>query len=562
VNAEPATVRSQRPVVSAAYFALLIACSAILAVAWAGRFQIGSVWDDSYFAIRYADNWLATFVLAWNQGESPTFGLTSLLYLLVVVPVRALTPSSPALAASLSSLLSGVVFFVSLLWLATRVSVSGLHQGRGPAGLCVFTLAAASGPFADHLASGMDTTFAMAFLTVYLVILDERSRREGTGLDLIAGAWAGTAFLARPDLLIVTFGAPVSAFLLGNRIDERRRTLRMLMVASVVLGVEVAVAASYFRSPLPLPFFAKATGLYGPSIHATYAGVAWAQLKQFGAAHWHVFALIALPVVLAPRRWWRETPAAEKGLMIGTALFLGYHSSFVLPIMAFSQRFYYPVLPALIYLAVRAGGRLIEQARGSGARARFGKTGPIVLAVIVSASLVRASVSEGRVFDSSLAEGTVGRFSVVEHFDRAGFAKVWPGLDLIASLPDTVAIAATEVGFPAAMNPYKRIIDLSGLNDADIAQGEQSPAAVLRERRPDVIYLPHPDYREMNQQIRDEPGLLSAYDLSPAPSGPPSLRVAIRRDGRYYTRLQAILGTTGAREPEASAMTGDHSPRR
>jgi hypothetical protein len=563
-KAEPSTGHSESSLIrSATCVAFFVVCGAILAIAWAARFRISSVWDDAYFAVRYADNWLATGVPAWNRGDAPTFGLTSLMYLMVVVPLRAITPSSPALAASLSSLLSGVGFFVSLLWLTGRVSVSALPR-RWAAGLGMFTLAAASASLADHLTSGMDTTFAMAFLTIYLALLEERSQRDAAGLDLIAGAWAGLAFLARPDLLLLTLGPLVSAFLLSARTDERRRALRMLMVAGSVLGFEAALAASYFSSPLPLPFFAKATGLYGPSIHATYAGVAGAQLKQFGVAHWHLFALILLPSRVAPRKWWREMPAVEKGLMIGSALFLGYHALFVLPIMAFSQRFYYPVLPALIYLALRATGRLIEQARNSGTKDRFGKTGSILLALIVVVSLVRTAVSEWRVFETSLSNGTTGRFSVVEHFQTAGLAKVWPGLEVIASLPDDLVVAATEVGFPAAMNPDKRIIDLSGLNHADIALGRLSPATVLSESRPDVIYLPHPDYREMNQRIRDEPGLLSGYRLASPPEGPPALRLAVRRNSPYIAKLEGLLTLDSSRDAKSGvdSRREDHSPRR
>src|SRR4029453_7354546 len=43
------------------------------------------VWDDSYMFVRYADNLRAFHTVAWNPGGAPTYGLTSPLFLSVVL---------------------------------------------------------------------------------------------------------------------------------------------------------------------------------------------------------------------------------------------------------------------------------------------------------------------------------------------------------------------------------------------------------------------------------------------------------------------------------------------
>jgi hypothetical protein len=511
----------------------------VLVVALLARFTIGAVWDDAYIVLRYADRLIATGVLSWNPGEPPTYGLTSPLFLGVVVPIRAGVDTSPALAALLSSLVCGVIAIGLMLRLIAGASPGWSLAALLRIALLIISLALSAGPLADHLSSGMDTTFAMAWLSVYFLLV----ARRGPPAATLAGVWGGLAFLARPDLLLFTLSTPVVLALTSSTREGQAGAFRMLRSTLITLGIQLALTTWYFGSTLPLPFHAKGGNLYGDSIRETYAGVAWAQLRAFVRSFWPLFLMAGVGILIDPRRWWRRDEPLEKGILAGVLLFLGYHAFFVLPIMYYSQRFYYPALPALAYLAGRGVTRLIESGPPIAAWGAPARMVAALAALLAIAGVAHSGLSEWRALGSVRAAGRFGGFSVTRHFTEGGMDRVWPGLDVIAALPDDLRIATTEVGFPAAMNPGKRIIDLAGLDHADIALGRTSPSDVVRRERPDVLYLPHPDYREMNRRIRNEPDLLAAYEMAPEASSPPTLDLAILRSSPHYEALRPLVRT-------------------
>ena len=525
---------------------LLAGCLALVGIGGLARFSSRSVLDDSYIVSRYADNVLATGRLSWNPGAEPTYGLTGPLYLVVVAPLRAVASDSPALALSLSSLLCGVASILLMIQMARKSGGGGALHRRIAVGLVLFSCASSIETFASHLLSGMDTMFAIAYLTAYFLLLLRREARGGAAHDMMAGAWGALAFLARPDLLIFTVSVPLLLWWLNVEAPARSSARRLLAVTLGALALLVAFTTWYFDSALPLPFRAKGLRFYGDFIYERYAGVALAQLRSFGTSYWFLFALAGVNIVLGPRQWWRSTPPLEKGILAGTVAFLAYHATLVLPIMSDSQRFYYPTLPALVYLGNRGLFRLIKGGRGLSSWRWPARAVAACCAAIGLWGLVRACASEWEGLRVLRAQGGFARFSLSETFARGELVKVWPGLDIIAGLPDDLVIATTEVGFPAAMNPGKRIVDLAGLNETGIVLGRFSPAELLRAILPDVIYLPHSDYREMNRAIRAEPDLLSRYQLSSGTAEPPSLDVAILRESPHYASLRAIVAERGS----------------
>lgn len=511
----------------------------VLVVALLARFTIGAVWDDAYIVLRYADRLIATGVLSWNPREPPTYGLTSPLYLGVVVPIRATVDGSPALAALLSGLVCGVIAIGLMLRLIVGASPGWSLEALLRVTLLFVSFALSAGPLADHLSSGMDTTFAMAWLSVYFLLV----ARRGPSAATLAGVWGGLAFLARPDLLLFTLSTPVVLALTSSTGADRAAAFRMLRSTLITLAIQLAFTTWYFGSTLPLPFHAKGGTLYGDSIRETYAGVAWAQLRAFVRSLWPLFLMAAVGMLRDPRRWWRRDEPLEKAVLAGALLFLGYHAFFVLPIMYYSQRFYYPALPALAYLAGRAVSRLLESGPPISALGSPARMASALAALLAIAGVVHSGISQWRALGLVRDGGTFARLDVSRHFTEGGMNRLWPGLDTIAALPGDVTIATTEVGFPAVMNPGKRIIDLAGLNHTDIALSRRSPSEVLRREKPDVMYLPHPDYREMNRAIRNEPDLLAAYEMAPEASSPPTLDLAILRSSPHYEALRLLVRT-------------------
>lgn len=538
-STSPLLGSNRTPLADVALLSLLITfCGAVLALACLSRFTIVSVWDDAYITVRYADHWIAERRLIWNAGEAPTYGVTGPLWLLIVTPLRTLLPGSPALVASLSSLACGIGATLLLGALVRTALPEGRARGLVSAVIVLASLAASAPDVATHFLSGMDTMFAVAYLSAYLLLLEWR---EGKGVfaDVTAGLAGALAYFARPDLLLFTIAIPL--VMAVSRGDSRRRrgAARILATTLAVLALELVAAHACFGSALPLSFYAKGTSLYGDGIETTYAGIATAQLRAFVKAYWFFVLPAVGAFAIAPSKWWKEACAYEKGVAAGVAAFVGYHAIFVLPVMYYGQRFYYPALPAVLCLGVLGARRLDQRLRGTMA----GRSAPLVMAAVAAFGLGQTAIREVRLYGDSASAALRGRFDLEEHYARGGPSIVWPGLDRIARLPNDLVIATSEVGMPAAMNPGKRILDLAGLNHTDLALGRTSASRLLVRERPDVIYMPHADYREMTRAIRAEPELVSRYEWA-ASVAPPTLGVAILRDGRYAAALRSLVRTS------------------
>src|SRR5208283_3139015 len=91
-----------------------------VAMAVLSKSSASYVWDDSFMFVRYADNIIKCHQIAWNPCGSETYGLSSLLFLVVVVPIRLLFPEEPALCAFLSSVIGGFAFLFLLIALIER----------------------------------------------------------------------------------------------------------------------------------------------------------------------------------------------------------------------------------------------------------------------------------------------------------------------------------------------------------------------------------------------------------------------------------------------------------
>ena len=120
---------SGRPSGGWAGFALAVCCG-IIGLGVLSRFAAGYVWDDAYLFVRYADILLSDGRLSWNPGGEATYGITSCLYLGAVLAVWLLVSENPALAAGLSSLVSGLVFVVLLAILFRRYTDEGVVGRR------------------------------------------------------------------------------------------------------------------------------------------------------------------------------------------------------------------------------------------------------------------------------------------------------------------------------------------------------------------------------------------------------------------------------------------------
>lgn len=519
----------------------LVTCVLLIVLALLPRFNGFRILDDAYMFVRYADNLLATGTMSWQPGGEAVYGATSVLYVIFLLPFRLLAPDNPALALFMSSFFWGMAFVLLLFRLALREISMPDKLKPYVAGLVLLTLAISMEALYVHFSSGMDTMFVMAYLTGFL-ILAHRFYKTPEGMAwLKLGLLGGLAWFVRPDLLVFVLGLPGWLLLFGGA-RLRSPALKALGVTAALTLACLGVAAATLHSPLPMSFFAKGTGLYGEGFASHYTYVSIWELSRFIARQWPLVLLIGMGVFLKWGRLRRAYSALDVGIVVAIVFFLIYYTFFVLQVMGFGQRFYYPLLPFLVYLAVRelvAGEENLFQS--GGLRLKDLPYAVERLSVVfLGGVLLVYGVRYGARLKNSNAGKQLAVFQVEKTY-RAELKDYWFKLDRFSALPDDLVIATTEVGMPAAMNPGKTVIDMAGLNEPKLIENGLSCDYILERWQPDLIYLPHPHYENLVKSFEQSERLAREYVVYPDTTLKVAMGVAVRQHGKHSRALGAIF---------------------
>lgn len=539
----------------------------LLVLSVLARFSATSVMDDAFMFVRYAEQWLASGQLRFNPGDSPTYGLTSPAFLLVVAPIRMLVPGQPALVALLASLACAIAAAGMCVALVAKAAGRDAGTRRLAVAGFLFSLVVAEGSYTLHAVSGMDTSLAILWVAAYVRAAVWHGQRDDARGTLLLGLLGGIAWSIRPDLVLFAIGIPAAHMILGGSSRAARGAWRVLAITCVLTALQVAFYARGTGSPVPLPFFAKAMGLYGPEFEAQYRHVGREQLLKFVAHLPLVFGFAVAGVAVAPRTWWRRSTPTEKGVAAATLAYLGYYAFGVLQVMYYGERFFFPALPALAFLAARGFARLTRTlrprpsanvllaglARGSAPRERWTPPGFLRDArTLTLLGTVMALAGLGRVAFSALREARhpedaprAFHLDVNEDYQRH-WTHYWPLLDSVSGLPGPVVIATTEVGRVVAMNPGRVVVDLAGLNQTAIARAGFDPGAVLERYRPDVVYLPHPHYVSFRRRLFADTAFRRDYRTWSEDTLGSVMGVALRRDSRWFGALAAAFDSVAA----------------
>jgi len=521
---------------------VLTACSVVFFVGILSQFGASFILDDAFIFARYAGNLIADSRMTWNPGGETTYGITSSLFLGIVVPLRLLLPGQPALSAGLSSLLCGILSLALLALLFLRYTDAERDVRRLLTLLGFCSLASSIYYLAGHFTGGMDTTFAAAFLTSYIIFARRCESNPAPAPTIWLGLWGGLTFSARPDLLLYAFLVPASIALCSTNLRCRKNGCLILLLTAAVTAIQIFLAWRYFDSPLPLSFYAKGTRLYGDFLIAQYRFLPAVELLTYLASYWYLWALVGADILLNCRHWASRGAAVEKGLLIATVLYVLYYLFFVVQIMPYHQRFYYPTLPALLFLAAQSAARLLERISPALRRELqpSSRSSRLLTTLFLLGLLFPAALHVGRDLGGQLREGNMLNFDLVEDYKKRG-SSYWFALDQISRLPDDLVMATTEVGLPAALNPGKAIVDLAGLNETTFVQRGFSASHMFDKYRPDLLYMPHPHYQKISEQISTHPYFISHYEHFPASSLGTEMDLALWRDSRYYATMRALV---------------------
>lgn len=515
-------------------------CLAIFVLGILSLSSYNSLVDDSFMYSRYAYRVATEHRLSWNPHGPPTYGLTAPAYLAPVFAMSRLLPSEPALALWLTSLMSGILFIILLVTVIWRHCALHPEHRRWLLLLLAYAIAMSTPSLKRHFTSGMDTTFAMAYLTAYILFAAEFERRASVKRAVGLGLWGGLAYIARPDLLIFAVVVPVFMFFFAVEAGSRRLPLLTLGSTLAAVVVQIALCSIFLESPLPLPFYAKTTHLYGDSILAVYATMPRVQLFEFCRLHILLIALIGATLLFNSRTWWRDSGSLDKGLLAGSVIFVGYFYFFVLQILGRPQRFYYPVLPALVFLACRCASLTFPALLPLNTSTPPWRRALAFGLFVGMLGLFPGLQDERRAYEESGDGRGFSRFDL-KRLARGRERNTWVGLDRFSSLPDDLVIATTEVGLPAALNLDKTVVDLAGLQEPAFARNPFSADRLFTHYHPDLVYMPHPDYTRMTREIEEHPLFKRDYEYFPSPDPRLSLGVAIWRSSPYYSQMRDIL---------------------
>ena len=347
---------------------------------------------------------------------------------------------------------------------------------------------------------------------------------------------------ARPDLLVYTLLVPVCMTVFGADREAKRNGLWALALTVAAIGVQITGSWYLLRSPLPLSFYAKGMVGYGDIFASHYRLVPFVELTHYVASYWPLLLVIGLDLVVSRRQWRSGISPVERALLVATCLFVLYYAFFVLQIMHRPQRFYYPTLPALVFLAAQGGARLAGAIPKpiSAELERLPRWAVVGFAILLGGLLLRPAVTAAVELRRKATRGRLLNFDVVANY-RDRYTDYWFGLDAFSDLPDDLVVATTEIGRPAALNPHKQIVDMTGLNERAFAHEGFSADRLLLNHRPDLIYMPHPHYEDMATQLIKHPVFAAQYERFSGAELGAEMGLALRRESRYYRHMARIV---------------------
>ncbi len=498
-----------------------------------------TVWDDALMFARYAHNLSETGIWSWNAGEAPVFGMTELAYGWMVYTVSQIARSlSPITLVQSTSALFGVFWVIVLAIALGGMSIRLSRQQRQTSrfllifALIVISLSAHTN-LLHHFTSGMGTTTVLVYVTVYIIGMTVYIQNPTRTLALIMGVFGGLGFAVRPDVMLFTVCVPMALWVFPTKTHTRQQAVLLGGITTITFGATLLIAHLYFGVALPLPFFAKSGGVDDDYLANQYVAVAIDQLGAYIYSNRYLILLIIGGIVIHPKGFMQRLGALERGLIVGMIGYIAYYALFVTQIMPEHQRFYYPTLPILIWLAYLGAVSFTERLWMIIPTVWRFLNVPIRQVVIVGVMIL------GVMMLSNIIHQTHQFLYVHQATYYPPHDARWYKLAQFADI-DNITVATTEVGAVAVANFSWRVIDLAGLNDTRFALEGFSATVLLDDYRPDLLYLPYPDYIEMIESIITHPTFLRDYTYFTAGQIRLPMGVAIRNDSPAYTDLMQI----------------------
>ena len=486
------------------------------------------LWEDGYFAKRFAYNFWHHGSFSWNPADGPSYGMTSQVLELSAALLYRLAPEHFVLTLK-AALFAALPLTLGVLLHLTRPR-DGAARARGIAGFpgALVCLAGLAEPLLPEIAtSGLETPLALLGVALTLVLF--RRFTGGHGGRALGIACLGL-YLTRPDailipLVLLSGHALLSTLRPAPRVQPGfREALWVLAGVGLGLGVLLAGLRAYYGSALPLPFYVKVRGL---SVQDADHLAIFAPEKLENLSR---FAFCAAPLVFIAL----HARSREVGLWLSAAaVFTAYHALFTIETMGQLSRFYLPALVPLVAAAAQAYPAYLQRRRLPASAlfavaclvVFFGVLGRrglelglpreayapalvvLALLLVVPPRAVRAA------FWPALLVLVAGAFRVypVETLDFADDERIlldqirrrmaFREIERVRERLHPRVLFHTDMGAPGVLFPEARVVDIDGLLNPAIALRHMSVEELCRRERPDVFYVPNAAYPSLRAAI-------------------------------------------------------------
>lgn len=495
--------------------------------------RVVNLWDDSLMWQRYARHLISGHGLRWNLDEAPTFGLTSLGYTFVSVIAYIASPDSAVLAGFWGSVATACLAFGLTVYLGYRI------LGKGALGL-LWTLAIlVLAGLLRHDAvvraeSGMDTCLSLSWVVALYGLSLAQTSSPNEKRAVVLAVMFGLTYIVRPDYLLLAVPAAILLFFEVKPFGLRYRG-GPLVIAAAMFFITLAACKLYFGTALPLSYFVKKPGFYGPEFEITYlprnneAFQGFMKLTNYLPNVLLGFAAPALCLLVRDQK-----RAYQSFLFAATALvYIAYFKLRVNHIMAGGFRFYIPSLLPLTVSASLAARSLLDRYRS-----RIPEKAIETAAWLAAAALFAGGASFAKKGLPGFRAGLLND----DGFYAEKASTKWRDIKGLRSI-DGIVVATTEVGFPGAYLPRAKVVDVSGLNCTDIAQNGFHAEPFLEKYKPDVFYTMHDSYGSWLKDLYQSQSFKHDYEFLDSGGKEFPLGVAIRRNSPIRNIIHQMMPT-------------------
>jgi len=226
-----------------------------------GRYY--SLFDDAMISMRYGWNLAHGYGLVWNPGEHVEGYTNLLLTLIMAISTWIFDKSTAVLAIQVFGALTMVGIALSCGWIARELARSAAPDQESFAWVVGSLIGLIYFPLNYWALMGMETGLAFLLMLLALGWSLVYRRTRGPYPLLACGAFAGLAYLTRPDTLVlamVLLGAIQIASLRGDAKERRRGFLTILLYLAFPL-TQLAFRLLWYGQVMPNTYILKVEGI-------------------------------------------------------------------------------------------------------------------------------------------------------------------------------------------------------------------------------------------------------------------------------------------------------------